>query len=159
MISSRVPSTPGILSENGIIHLPRLHQKASLARNAMLDDEYDACGQGFDQMVLNGLGIDREEFMAHINGGQPTLVDTERWILAKRGGAKLSLTEETKLNSSIKDYEHDEAIRITILKAACITDDCSIRDAVTLNEIDDRTCFSMKLQEHSEKPAQASVSA
>lgn len=159
MISSRVQSTPGILSENGILHLPRLHQKASLARSNMLDDEYDACGQGFDQMVLNGLGIDRDDFLTHINNDQPTFVETERWILAKRGGNRMTLGEESQINESVKAYEHDEAVRVTILSAAGLTDYGTILDAVTLNEIDDRTCFCLKLKEHSDKSASAPVSA
>ena len=155
MISSRVPSTPGILSENGIIHLPRLHQKATLARTGNLDDEYSACGKGFDQMILDGLGINREEFMDHIDSGQPTIIDTENWILQKRGGKRLTIDEETQLNQSILGYEHDETTRSTILEAAGIDDDGSIRDAVTLNEIDDRTAFYLKQLECIQETATA----
>ena len=40
----------------GVLHLPRLWLKASLGAAGKLHSDYPSCGQGYDQMVLDGLG-------------------------------------------------------------------------------------------------------
>ena len=50
----------------GAVHLPRLWLKVSLATNGMLPDDYDECGGGFDQMVLDGLNVDRDAALAYL---------------------------------------------------------------------------------------------
>ena len=42
----------------GAIHLPRLWSKLRLSAAGQLEDGYPECGAGFDQMVLDGLGVD-----------------------------------------------------------------------------------------------------
>ena len=44
----------------GAIHLPRLWSKLRLSAAGQLEDGYPECGAGFDQMVLDGLGVDRD---------------------------------------------------------------------------------------------------
>ena len=50
----------------GVLHLPRLWQKASLGAAGKLHPDYPSCGQGYDQMVLSGLGLDKAAFESFI---------------------------------------------------------------------------------------------
>ena len=47
----------GIAGPLGVLHLPRLWQKASLAAAGKLHADYPGIGCGYDQMTLDALGI------------------------------------------------------------------------------------------------------
>ena len=130
----------GIAGPLGVLHLPRLWQKASLDAVGKLHDDYPAAGQGYDQMVLDALGIDREEFLAYVKENNPSYIETEKWVLDKKGGS-LDADAVKKLNDSIAGYNHDDATRKDILGAANVADEGKILDAVNLNNIDDWTSF------------------
>jgi len=128
----------------GVAHLPRLWQKAILAEKGLLSAGYDYCGQGYDQMVLDGLGLDREETLAFIKT-IPTYFEFEQWILDKKGG-KLDEAAVEKLNVAIRGFNHSEVVRKSILIAAGIENKCAAKDAVTLNSYDDWTEFHASLK-------------
>jgi Domain of unknown function (DUF5069) len=130
----------GIAGPIGVLHLPRLWQKASLGAVGKLHDDYPACGKGYDQMVLDGLGIDREEFLAFIRDKKPTYPELESWVLAKKGGS-LDAEAVRQLNAAIAGYIHDDATRKAILGESNIEDTGSIKDAVNLNNLDDWKSF------------------
>ena len=44
----------------GVVHLPRFWLKVSLECRGKLAPGYQGCGKGYDQMVLDGLGLKRE---------------------------------------------------------------------------------------------------
>ena len=69
----------------GVTHLPRFWQKVLLSEKGLLPANYDSCGQGYDQMVLDGLGLDRTETLAFLKT-VPTYFAFEKWILGKKGG-------------------------------------------------------------------------
>ena len=91
-------------------------------------------------MVLDALGIDREEFLNYIKDHKPSYVTLEKWVLDKKGGA-LDVDAVKKLNDSIAGYNHADGTRKEILDAAGVSDDGTILDAVNLNNIDDWTSF------------------
>ena len=130
----------GIAGPLGVLHLPRLWQKASLGAVGKLHDDYPACGKGYDQMVLDGLGLDREEFLGYIKDKKPTYPDLEAWVLSKKGGS-LDAEAVRKLNAAIAGYIHDDATRKAILGENNIEDTGSIKDAVNLNNLDDWKAF------------------
>lgn len=130
----------GVAGPLGVLHLPRLWQKASLGSVGKLHDDYPASGQGFDQMVLDGLAISREEFLAFVAGQKPSYPETEAWILEKRGGS-LDAGQVRDLNQSIVDYNHDAEVRKEILEASGIEDTEALPDAVNLNNLDDWASF------------------
>jgi hypothetical protein len=130
----------GIAGPLGVLHLPRLWQKASLDAAGKLHDDYPAAGQGYDQMVLDALGIDREEFLGYIKANNPSYVECEKWVLDKKGGS-LDADAVKTLNDSIAGYNHADDTRKEILGAANVSDDGTILDAVNLNNIDDWTTF------------------
>jgi hypothetical protein len=140
-MSSIIPMiSSGVAGPLGVLHLPRLWQKASLEAVGKLHADYPGCGKGYDQMVLDGLGIDREEFLSYIKSSKPTYIQLESWILSKKGG-NLDAAAVKKLNDAIKGYIHDDGTRTTILAAAGRPDDGSIKDAVNLNNLDDWATF------------------
>ena len=130
----------GIAGPLGVLHFPRLWQKASLGAAGKLHDDYPACGKGFDQMVLDGLGLDREEFLAFIADKKPTYPEAEAWVLQKKGGS-LDPEAVRKLNAAVAGYIHDDATRKAILGESNIADTGTIKDAVNLNNLDDWKAF------------------
>ena len=120
----------------GVLHLPRLWQKASLAAVSKDHPDYPALAPGYDHMVLIGLGIDIEVFRKFIADEKPTYPRCEVWVLEQCGG---SLDPETvaNLNASIAGYHHKDEVRKTILDANGIPDDGTILDAINLNNLDD----------------------
>jgi hypothetical protein len=126
----------GIAGPLGVLHLPRLWLKTSLDAAGKLNDDYPAVGAGYDQMVLDGLGLDKDEFLAYIRDSRPTYVQLEAWILDKKGGS-LDAAAVQELNGAITGYNHDDDTRGAILGAAGRTDDGSILDAINLNNLED----------------------
>ncbi len=140
-MSKHIPLiSSGVAGPLGILHLPRLWQKASLAAVEKLHDDYPACGAGYDQMVLDGIGISRDVFLAYIKESAPTYPQLEKWVLEQKGG---SIAEEVraKLNGAIAGYLHSDETREGIMAAAGMEDTGTIRDAINLNNLDDWATF------------------
>ena len=91
-------------------------------------------------MVLNAIGINREEFLAFIATKMPSYVDLEAWILEKSGGA---IDPETidYLNRTIAGYDHRAETRKAILDDCGVADNGAVIDALTLNNLDDWNTF------------------
>lgn len=125
----------------GVLHLPRLWLKASLEAQGKLAPGYPGCGKGYDQMVLDGLGLDRQKTLDYIKNSKPSYSQFENWV-KQQPGVKLDKANIQKLNDSIRGYNHDDGTRKGILSAAGLQDDASAaRDAVNLNNLDDWTEF------------------
>lgn len=131
----------------GIRHLPRLWLKSSLEAAGKLHPDYPGCGQGYDQMVLDAIGIDREKFLTFIRESKPSYAQLEAW-LKQQPEAKLDQASIYKNNAAILGYIHGDDTRKTILDAAGLPDDGSVNPgAVDLNNLDDWTTFwSVELQ-------------
>jgi hypothetical protein len=130
----------GVAGPLGILHLPRLWQKASLGAAGKLHGNYHACGKGFDQMVLDGLKIGREDFMAFIGSEKPSYQAMERWILEQSGG-RVDPLVVAGLNRSIAAHTHDPTTRAEILSDCGVDSEGAALDAVTLNNLDDWQAF------------------
>ena len=61
----------------GVLHLPRLWLKVSLDAKGLLADGYPAVGTGFDQMVLDGLGLQKDAVVDFITKNKPTYPEFE----------------------------------------------------------------------------------
>jgi hypothetical protein len=117
--------------------MPRLWLKSSLEARGKIAAGYPGCGKGFDQMVIDGIGLHREAVLDYIKTSHPTYPQFEEWV-KKQPGVKLDHASVEKLNSAIKGYIHDDATRKSILSANSIPDDShACRDAVNLNNLDD----------------------
>jgi hypothetical protein len=120
----------------GVLHLPRLWLKTSLEAQNKLAAGYPGCGKGYDQMVIDGLGLKREAVLEFIKTSKPTYPQFEAWV--KKNGTHLDKASIEKLNSAIKGYMHDDGTRKSILGANGLPDDGSAcKDAVNLNNLDD----------------------
>ncbi|MCE0522555.1 MAG: DUF5069 domain-containing protein [Methylacidiphilales bacterium] len=128
----------------GVAHLPRFWQKVILSEKGLLPKDYEVCGQGFDQMVLDGLGLDRAETLAFLKT-VPTYFAFEKWILGKKSG-KLDAQAVEKLNAAIRGYHHSEATRKGILSATGLEDKGLFKDAVNLNTFEDWAEFHASLK-------------
>ena len=121
----------------GVVHLPRLWLKLSLESRGKLAAGYPGCGKGYDQMVIEGLGLNREAVINFIKTKRPTYPQFETWI-TQQPGAKLDKLSIDELNGAIRGYIHDDQTRKAILSANGLPDDSrSFRDAVNLNNLDD----------------------
>jgi len=122
----------------GAIHLPRLWSKLRLSAAGQLEDGYPECGAGFDQMVLDGIGVDRDAAVAYVKNNKASYIAFEGWVKEQRGGS-IPQSEIDASNAAIRGYNHDDETRGSILSAAGLSDDGSILDAVNLNNLDDWT--------------------
>ncbi len=121
----------------GVIHLPRLWLKVSLEARGKLAPGYPGAGKGYDQMVIDGLGLNRDAVINYIKSERPNYAQFEAWV-KNQPGVKLAKDSVDSLNASIRGYIHDDATRKGILSANGIADDASApRDAVNLNNLDD----------------------
>jgi hypothetical protein len=126
----------GVAGPLGVLHLPRLWLKASLESCGKLAPGYPGAGKGYDQMVIDGLGLHRENVLAFIKQSKPTYPQFEAWV--KKHGTKLDKASIEKLNASIRGYIHDDETRKSVLGANGLPDDASApKDAVNLNNLDD----------------------
>lgn len=124
----------------GVLHLPRLWQKSSLAAVGKDHPDYPACSPGYDTMVLGGLGIDIDSFKKFIADEKPSYPQCEAWILKQCGGS-LDPQKVAELNASIVGYLHTDTVRKAILDANGIPDEGKILDAIGLNNLDDWLSF------------------
>ena len=97
----------GVAGPLGVLHLPRFWSKVTLDAVGQLHSDYPACGAGFDQMVLDGLGLDKDATLAYISDNRPSYTEFEGWILEQKGGsldqaavdgAIMKMMPEEKLN-------------------------------------------------------------
>jgi hypothetical protein len=131
----------GLAGSLGVLHLPRLWLKVSLDAQGKLAAGYPAIGKGFDQMVIEGLNLDRDALVSFIAEKRPTYPQFEQWV-REQPGARIDKASIEKLNEAISSYNHDDATRRTVLGAAGLADDEKApRDAVNLNNLDDWTEF------------------
>lgn len=137
-MSTHVPLiSSGVAGPLGVLHLPRLWQKSSLEARGKLAAGYPGCGKGYDQMVIDGLGLKREAVLDYIKTKKPTYPQFESWVKSQPG-VKLDKGSVDKLNGAIKGYIHDDGTRKEILSANGIPDDANApKDAVNLNNLDD----------------------
>jgi hypothetical protein len=126
----------GVAGPLGVLHLPRLWLKASLEAQGKLASGYPGCGKGYDQMVIDGIGMKREEVLDFIKKNKPDYPQFEAWV--KKNATKLDKGSVEKLNTAIRGYIHDDATRKSILGANGLPDDgAACKDAVNLNNLDD----------------------
>lgn len=137
-MSTTVPLiSSGVAGPLGVVHLPRLWLKLSLESCDKLAPGYPGCGTGFDQMVIDGLGLKRNAVIEFIKTNRPTYPQFEAWIKSQPG-VKLDKESIDKLNNAIRGYNHDDETRKSILGSSGIADDTKApRDAVNLNNLDD----------------------
>ena len=64
----------GVAGPLGVLHLPRLWCKVVLNAKGQLAAGYPECGDGYDQMVLTALGLDRQATVSYTHLTLPTIL-------------------------------------------------------------------------------------
>jgi hypothetical protein len=64
----------------GVVHLPRLWQKAILSKTGLLTERRYTDPRGFDVILTAGLGVNLRSLHRHFDE-IPTYMQTERWVL------------------------------------------------------------------------------
>jgi hypothetical protein len=125
----------------GVMHLPRLWLKVSLESVGKLAAGYPGIGKGFDQIVLDTLGLKADAVRAFVKEKKPTYGEFETWVKSQPG-VKLDRATVYKLNSIIQGYHHDDATRGEILKGAGYPNNGSVTGAaIELNALDDWSAY------------------
>ncbi|GAC1541643.1 MAG: hypothetical protein NVS3B16_05500 [Vulcanimicrobiaceae bacterium] len=120
----------------GILHLPRLWSKLLIDSVDKLPDDYDACGDGFDAMTLKAVGVEKKDAIAFVQTRRPTYMQFEQWILAKNGGS-VDQRRIREHNAAITGYDHPEKPARKMRSQSGLAHHHDIRDAATLNTVDD----------------------
>jgi hypothetical protein len=119
---------PGLL---GLVHLPRMWQKALLFTRGRLPEGYVFGDKGFDQRIMDGVGIDPQAFVPYLKTS-PTYLETEAWVRAH--ATKLdavAATSEMIVNRAMSD------VNAAKLRAAAGITDESFNNGALLGNIDD----------------------
>ncbi len=117
----------------GVVHLPRLWLKLSLAAAGALPEGYDECGDGFDAMTLNTLGLDRAKTIEYVRTAKPSYMTFEKWVVAN---GKIDRAAIALHNKAVTGYNHGDEKGRSMRDASRI-EDAAVRDAVMLNTIED----------------------
>jgi len=99
-----------------------------------LADGYANCGPGYDMMVLDALGVDRDALVAFVSSNKPTYIEFEKFVA--ENATKLNQTAVSQLNNAIIGYQHTDETRQSILSAVGVPDG-NPTDAINLNNLDD----------------------
>jgi hypothetical protein len=131
----------GVAGPLGLLHLPRIWQKALLGAVGKLADGYKDIGPGYDHMVLGAIGVDADKAREFIRQNKPTYARFEEWIKSCPG-VKLDKATIYRSNAALLGYIHDDSTRKEILSGAGIPDNgCVNPDAIDLNNLEDWTEF------------------
>jgi hypothetical protein len=117
----------------GAIHLPRLWLKLTLGASGALPEGYDECGAGFDAMTLDALGLDRGKTIDFVRRNRPSYMEFEEWVVANGKTDKATIERH---NAAIRGYNHSDELGGS-MRAASKIKDASVKDAVSLNSVED----------------------
>jgi hypothetical protein len=127
--------TPGPL---GLLHLPRLWQKLLLHAAGLLPEGYRHGAGGFDELLCRSIGLDRDAFVAYVEGERPSYLETEAYVRE----------HATNLNSaSVEAFNHTVTVRD--LPTEMLAPRCrelgipvgEITRSIALNNLDDWAAF------------------
>jgi hypothetical protein len=135
MSHKTVPTiSSGTAGPLGVLHLPRLWQKMSLGAVGKLADGYANCAPGYDLMVLDALGVNREALVEFVETKKPTYTQFEKFFTDS--ATNLNAASIAEINAAILGYQHKDETRQSILASVGLPDGTPT-DAVNLNNLDD----------------------
>ncbi len=135
------PATAGPL---GLQHLPRMWLKGILNAADMLWDGYFPNYRGFNQFLLDKIGLDQEAFFAYLEG-LPTYPETERWV--QEHATNLNAGTIAEWNDFVATFERPEEAAAATRKRVGL-DDPSLRISSKLINLDDWTTMHGYLVAH-----------
>ena len=132
----------------GLVHLPRMWQKALLKTTGVLPADYVFADRGFDQRMMEFVGIDPVAFVAFLQT-LPTYLETESWVRAH--AKKLDAIEQS--NASILNHPM-RAESSAKFRAAMGIDDATFDNGAQLNNLDDLLTLQEYCAEHRGRPVE-----
>ena len=144
----KVPPVAAVAAKGplGVVQLPRLWSKVLLDHKGLLPDGYYPCGQGFDKVLLDGLGLDREEVLAFLKSELPTYGRFEAWVVERCGG-QVPQERIDAVNDAILGREFPDDRSVAILERCGFPPETPIRQGAALNQLDDWLEFNRYLTE------------
>lgn len=136
----------------GLAHLPRMWQKGMLTSLGVLPGDY-LYGRGFDQRIVEGIGIDPAAFMPFL-ATLPSYLETESWV--RSHATKLEAVDATS------DLIVNRAVSPEFgakLRAGVGIADASFDNGAQLNNIDDWVTLQQYVLARRGKPAEVIVPA
>jgi hypothetical protein len=136
----------------GLAHLPRMWQKAMLASLGVLPGDY-LYGRGFDQRIVEGIGIDPDAFMPFLKT-LPSYLETESWVRSHATRLEaVDATSELIVNRAVSP-EFGAKLRAGVGIA-----DASFDNGAQLNNIDDWVTLQQYVLARRGRPAEVIVPA
>ncbi len=119
-----------------VCHLPRLWWKASLSAAGRLAEDYPECTPVLDSMVLDRLGLDKEETLGHIHSARPDYLSFEAWVRERTGGGP-SRERLEEWNGSVRSRVHEQWKIDDIYPTLGFDGSEGVTSAVVLNHLED----------------------
>ena len=122
----------------GVCQLPRTWHKVLLESAGLLHADYPGLGGGLDErVVVDVLGLNRDEVNDHLSGARPSYLQFEAWV-GERIGARDVSAAITEWNGFVRTREHHAQKRADIHKNLARLDDGSLpASATVLNQVED----------------------
>lgn len=120
----------------GVMQLPRLWCKVLLDAKGLLPEGYSVCGNGYDRIMLEGLGLDREEVLGFLTSELPTYARFEQWVAERLGGA-VPQERIDSVNQRLSTSELRPERRHELLTGAGHADDGRVTLGTEINQLDD----------------------
>ena len=139
--ASDAPTTPyvpalssGVAGPLGALHLPRLWLKHRLHGVGRLPEGYRHGVGGFDEMVSEGLGIDRDAFATYVETEKPDYLTAEAWV--RRHATTLTADAIAALNARIRSTKLPPE-RLAERRAELGPIAAALELGIPLNDLDD----------------------
>lgn len=122
----------------GVCQLPRTWHKVLLQSAGLLHSDYPGLGGGLDQrVVVDVLGLDRDEVNDHLTATRPTYRQFEAWVQERLGGRDVA-GAVGEWNEFVRTREHPAPKRADIHNNLGREDDGSLpASAAVLNQVED----------------------
>ena len=122
----------------GVCQLPRTWHKVLLEASGLLHTEYHGLGGGLDErVVVDVLGLDRDEVNEHLTTGRPSYLQFEAWVGEQIGSRDVSAAV-AEWNQFVRTREHHAEKRADIHNNLGRSDDGSLPTSATvLNQVED----------------------
>lgn len=122
----------------GVCQLPRTWHKVLLQAAGLLHSDYPGLGGGLDaRVVVDVLGLDRDEVNEHLTSVRPSYRQFEAWVLQRLDGRDVTGAVD-EWNQFVRTREHPAPKRADIHNNLGRRDDGSLpMSAAVLNQVED----------------------
>jgi len=115
----------------GVVHLPRMWQKGLLKTIGVLPDDYVFAERGFDQRMMEGIGVDAAAFVPFLES-LPTYLETEAWV--RKNATKLDGADDINAFILNRNMSSEFAQK---MRERCGIADANFGSGTRLNNLDD----------------------